>query len=401
MSPGRLGLVLAIVLSIGLLIASNLVIREAFAIMGEQAGGFGLFVNALNVLALTSIAVGVVIRLRVHANRIGILLIVGALGVQAVFVSWPLAIALSVSSGPASGLLGAISIYANIAVVPALFLLFPAVGVLFPDGRLPGPRWRLPFWAIVGLMGIGAGLSIVAPWDQSDQLPFGNPLALPGVPAGVAEVGGGLSAGALFAGFALAVAAIVVRFRRAGPVERAQIKWLVAAITLMAIAFPVSFGTDIGSELVDIVAVGIGCLTPIAIGIAILRYRLYEIDRLVSRTVSWAIVTGGLLLVFGVMMIGLQALLADLTTQGGTVAVAVSTLVAASLFQPLRQHVQRAVDRRFDRVRYDAERTAEAFAQRLSTEVDLATLTAELRATAGRAVRPATASIWLAERGPR
>ena len=396
----RIPLALAIVLSIGLFVTSNVLAREAFELMGEDAGGFLLFVNALNVMAVTSIAVGVLIRLRVRSNVIGILLIVGALGVQAVFATFPLAIAISSTGRPLDGLLGLVSGYANIAIIPAMFVLFPAVVVLFPDGHPPGPRWRVPFGAVVAVLAVGVGLQLVSPWAPSSGLSFPNPVAIPGVPAAASEIGVALATGALFAGFALAVAAIVSRFRRAGPVERAQIKWLVAAITLMAIVFPLSFGTDIESEVIDLVSVAIGCLTPIAIGVAILRYRLYEIDRLVSRTVSWTLVTGALAAVFVALLLGLQALLADVF-QGGTVAVATSTLVAAALFQPLRAPVQRAVDRRFDRARVDGEHLADVFAQRLSAEVDLDTLAADLRTTAGLAVRPTSATIWLAVRSPR
>jgi hypothetical protein len=132
----------------------------------------------------------------------------------------------------------------------------------------------------------------------------------------------------------------------------------------------------------------------------VLRYRLYEIDRVISRSVSWGIVTGILVLTFAGLVIGLQALL-DGFTQRETLAVAASTLVAFALFQPVRRRVQRSVDRRFDRARYDAERTAQGFASRLRAEVDLDTLARELEATASQAVRPTRAAIWLAGRAAR
>lgn len=129
-------------------------------------------------------------------------------------------------------------------------------------------------------------------------------------------------------------------------------------------------------------------------GVAILRYRLYEIDRLISRTIGWAIVTGLLVAVFAGAVVGLQALLAGFT-QGQTLAVAASTLVAFALFQPVRRQVQRAVDRRFDRARYDAERTAGAFADRLRDETDIETVTADLTATTRAALAPAGLGIWI------
>ena len=133
---------------------------------------------------------------------------------------------------------------------------------------------------------------------------------------------------------------------------------------------------------------------PIAIGIAVIRYRLYEIDRLISRTIGWALVTGILVAVFGVLVVALQAALAPVTDES-TLAVAASTLVAFALFQPLRRRVQTAVDRRFDRALYDGQRTIDAFAGRLRSEVDLTTIRTSLATTADEAVRPTTATVWL------
>ena len=133
---------------------------------------------------------------------------------------------------------------------------------------------------------------------------------------------------------------------------------------------------------------------PLAIGVAVLRYRLYEIDRIISRTIGWAIISGILLVAFVGLVVGLQAVLARFTS-GGTLAVAASTLIAAALFQPVRRRVQQVVDRRFDRTAYDARRTADAFAERLRHEVDLDTLRAETERTVAQAIRPTTASLWL------
>lgn len=123
-------------------------------------------------------------------------------------------------------------------------------------------------------------------------------------------------------------------------------------------------------------------------------FAVQTFDLMISRSVSWAIVTGGLLAVFAAMVVGLQALLVDVT-QGQTLAVAASTLVALALFQPVRRQVQAVVDRRFDRARYDGERTAAAFAARLREETDIGTLTGELHATTRTALAPATLDIWL------
>jgi hypothetical protein len=133
---------------------------------------------------------------------------------------------------------------------------------------------------------------------------------------------------------------------------------------------------------------------PIVIAIAILRYRLFEIDRIISRTIGWAAVTGVIATVFAVVVVTLQAVLASVTDEN-TLAVAVSTLVAFALFQPVRRRVQRAVDRRFDRSRYDGERTAAAFGERLRHEVDLTGLEADIGRTIGLALRPSSTGVWI------
>jgi len=133
---------------------------------------------------------------------------------------------------------------------------------------------------------------------------------------------------------------------------------------------------------------------PIATGIAVLRYHLYDIDRVISRSIGWAAVTSVLVAVFVVAVVALQALLEGIT-QGQTLAVAASTLLAAALFQPLRRRVQVAVDRRFDRARYDGERTAAAFGERLRNEVDLAGLETELTETVALALRPGSTTVWI------
>jgi uncharacterized membrane protein YfcA len=196
--------------------------------------------------------------------------------------------------------------------------------------------------------------------------------------------------------FGLAVLAVVLRYRRAGAVERQQLKWLFAVVVVAAVAFPIAL--LLPESLLAQAALIVGLLSllalPLAIGVAVMRYRLYEIDRLISRTIAWGVVSALLLAAFLVPMIALPALLDDVT-QGDTLAVAASTLLAAALFQPVRHRVQRTVDRRFDRARYDAQRTADAFAERLRHEVDLDAIGQELEGVVAEAMRPSRATLWL------
>ena len=229
------------------------------------------------------------------------------------------------------------------------------------------------------------------------QNPFGVPVLGPWLPTFNAI--STLTALPVFVG---AFAAVAVRFRRGTNLERQQIKWLLAVALVAAVSFPLAFiaGALFPDPVVGNVGIYVGFAAlialPLAIGVAILRYRLYEIDRLVSRTIGWAIVTGVLAVVFVGLVVTLQAALASVTKED-TLAVAASTLVAFGLFQPLRRRVQRGVDHRFDRARYDGQQTVDAFAERLRNEVDLTTIRASLAATAGQSVRPSSAAVWLTD----
>ena len=199
----------------------------------------------------------------------------------------------------------------------------------------------------------------------------------------------------------LGLVAMLARARGATGHVRLQYRWLIAALVLIVISTAVWAVATIGQGMDPFGVAFIPVLlayaaVPAAIAVAVLRYRLYEIDRIISRTLSWATVTGVLLVVFAGLVVGLQALLSGVT-QGQTLAVAASTLVAFALFQPVRRRVQRAVDRRFDRARYDSERTAAAFAERLRTEVDLDAVAGDLTSSVDRALRPSTLRLWLKE----
>jgi hypothetical protein len=259
-----------------------------------------------------------------------------------------------------------------------------------------------------GSIAIAVGSTVASALDPGalDQYPDGaNPL---GVPDAVAGVAGALNdaGGVVFAPpvFLASLAALAVRFRRSRGLERQQMKWLAFAGAVPMTAFGLSF--VLGALVSDGVALDVIFTTgfaslvliPIAVAVAILRYRLYEIDRVISRTIVYASLT----IVLGAAYVGLvlagQALFSSFAG-GGDLAIAVSTLVVAALFLPLRGWVQRFVDRRFYRRRYDAQRTLEAFGARLREQVDLDTLAAELRTAVTETMQPAHASVWL--RGAR
>jgi hypothetical protein len=266
------------------------------------------------------------------------------------------------------------------------------VVLLFPSGNLPSRRWRPVAWAAgAGLAGWVLG-NAFAPAIFTGSPSEPNPVGVTG-PAGdifkIMAFGGLL----LIAATGLAaVLSLAFRYRRARTAERAQLKWLVYAGAVIVVAALATIPIA-SSNLQNAISSGAVALVPVAIGVAVLRYRLYDIDRVISRTVSYAIVTG--------LLVGIYAGLVLLATQvlglRTPVAVAAATLAAAALFSPVRRRVQRVVDRRFNRARYDADQTVAAFAVRLKDAVDLDTVQDDLAEVVQRVLEPAHLTLWVSE----
>jgi hypothetical protein len=366
---------------------------------GSGLSGFTQIFAGLAVDVMVFASVGAILVLRRPGNRVGLVLVAAAVLMLMTFLGFILGAVLTSARG-ASDLVGGIaSLLGGLGIYPTLIVAGPALALVFPDGHLPGPRWRWPVLMIVAMLVLGGALVLVRPGPMGASLAI-NPVGMTGIPwlEAVAPIGESLGAIALPLSLILAVAAVVVRARRSRGMEREQLKWFVAANVMVAVFLTLSLADGASEPTVfDVTAVCSLSLPPIAVGIAVLRYRLYEIDRLISCTVSWAAITGVLLAVFAVLVVGLQAALAGLT-QGDTLAVAASTLMAFALFQPVRRRVQRTVDRRFDRARYDGERTAAAFAERLRDQVDLAELEIDIAATVAAALRPSSTELWIRER---
>jgi hypothetical protein len=273
--------------------------------------------------------------------------------------------------------------------------LTPALLARFPSGRLPGRRWRVVDLG-VALLVIAAAVVVIQPGPtQIDWiLETPNPLGLAGFPA---EATSAAYVVAVFAGTLAAVlsaVALTLTYRRADRQGRAQIRWVLLAVTLLivtiigAIAVP-AFG-EIGYPAIQLAA----ALVPIGIGVAILRYHLYEIDRIVRRTIVYGAITGLLAAAFLATNLTLVTVLAPVVGSN-EVVVAISTLLVAAIAAPLRERVQRVVDRRFNRARYDAERTVVGLADRLRDEVDLDAIRRLTLASTAGAVEPASAALWL------
>jgi hypothetical protein len=277
---------------------------------------------------------------------------------------------------------------------PAL-LLFPVVILLFPDGRLAARRWRWVLRAYV-MAGALASAAVFAPavtavTRHDVRIDAAGNLISTGRPhGGLLAVAAPLGLGLILVIVLSFVAHQVFSWRRATGEQRQQLKWLAtgAAVTLVVVA--ASLGVSSTGVVGEILGIGLAAL-PVGIGVGILKYRLYEIDRIISRTLAYAIVTGVLVGVYA----GLVLLATEVLRFHGSVAVAVSTLAAAALFNPLRRRVQHAVDRRFNRARYDADQTVTAFAARLQDEVDLDSVRGDLAAVVENALEPAHVSVWI------
>jgi len=272
------------------------------------------------------------------------------------------------------------------------------VPLLFPDGRWLGRGWRLVGWAAALTITVGAvAQSLPAGPISGSGGRIDNPIAAPPALTDLLGTIASLAFPVVAILGLLSIASLFVRFRRADRVERAQLKWFLSAVSAFLGMLAFAFFFQVDGRQVDqlfLVAVAFLATIPIATGVAILRYRLFDIDRIISRTIGWLAVTGILGAVFAGGVLFAQAVL-EPVTGGSTIGVAAATLVAAALFAPVRSRVQRTVDRRFNRARYDAERTAAGFAARLRDDVDLARVVGDLSGTAQQTLAPASMSVWI------
>jgi hypothetical protein len=293
-----------------------------------------------------------------------------------------------------------------------VYLLLPPLAclllLLFPDGHFAGPRWR---WLARAVALLALVLMVMAPFvSWEDDPAAASPWAVPATPDNPATstpwAVHGVAGEQLMLVFQLgtlvlflltdsAIGSIFVRFRRASPVERQQLKWfLFAGALLVAAILPDLVDLRIGNSVWPAVALAAFGLSPMAVGVAVLRYRLYEIDRIISRSVSYGLLTG-LLVALYLALVALLRLLLEPLTGGSSLAVAGSTLAVAAAFNPARRRLQGVVDRRFDRAHYDADRAVQAFAARLRTQVDLDEVTAGLSDTVVTTVAPTRVAVWL------
>jgi hypothetical protein len=376
-----------------------LVVVSVIVVNGGNAPRIGevdLTVVVFWTLAPLYALLGVVIATRRPGNRIGILFLLVSAGlcVEAAADSYLPA----VRPDPAGVLDVAATQWSNIGFWLVIVLPIALLLHVFPDGRLLGPRWRWVAWAAV-LAAVTLVLAVVfseqlsSPYPGADWV-IDNPIGVTGVkglefpPAAIAF---GIGMWSLLIG---GVVALTKRFRRSTAVVRAQIKWVGYALLLFMLS------TIVGLAVLKSAGILLNALTalfiPVSVTLAITRFRLYEIDRIVSRTVTYGVVVAVLAALFGILA-ALPTLVVGAEQGGETPAwlVALSTLAVAALFTPLRRRVQGIVDRRFDRARFDAQSVVENFADRVRDETDLETVAAGLGRTAGDVFRPESIEVWI------
>jgi hypothetical protein len=368
-----------------------LLLLTAFAFLWP--GPFESLVNPYVLVSMTFYVAGALLIVKAAGNPIGWLLLIfpllgsaGALG-EATAMAWE-----------DRGLIAAWANTIGAALSTASIVGLPLVMLYFPDGRLPSTRWKVGSRIVVlaGVTGFTAALLNGGWGGDPEDAALTSPIR--GITAPAGDIASTLFYVLLLISFFAAGVSLVRRFIGARGRERNQIKWvalagLVVVLAMVVIFATVGFSTTQGVAGDLLLSLAFATI-PIAVSIAILRYRLYEIDRIISRTVSYGLVSAVLIGVY----LAAVFVLGRLLPLQGELAVAGSTLLAAALFSPLRRRIQRLVDRRFNRSRFDAERTMEALSRRLSSEVDLLALGRELSAVADQTMQPATVTVWLRDK---
>ena len=380
--------------AVGVLVAAHVVLT---AISGDLRQSFD---GMLFVVVATFAAVGFVITRRAAGNPIGWLLMGAAFmfALGGVAGAWAV---LDFEHHSGRLPLGHVAIDGQPSWVLGMTFVGLAVA-LFPDGVAPSRRWTIALrvYLACGLWfyGMYTIASILVHVTHDAQVNSLGDYTGPGTPAADALSNAGWFVSPVIVGFWVAFVVHQVRAWRASSGERReQLKWLMscAAVTVVSILGVVFTNAHDSLRLVtDLATIGIGAL-PLGIGVGILKYRLYEIDRLVSRTISYVLLTGLLAAIFA----GIVVVTTDVLPFSSPVGVAASTLAAAALFNPLRKRLQHLVDRRFNRARYDAEETMAEFAQRLRDAVEPDAVESSLLETLGTAVQPAHLSLWIRETG--
>ena len=348
------------------------------------------------VLAVSSSIIGAIIASRLPANPVGWLFCAAACIIAVAYLSAEYAIYALLArphSLPAGEALAWLASWVWLLSIGCIVLSL----LLFPNGRLPSSRWRWLAWLSVLLTIAGAVWVALSPGAIGNLGSIRNPLGIGGLPDGDKPV-----QIIMFAFlFVAAVSTLGLRLRRSRGIEHQQIKWpaYTAVIAAGSSFLEYTVSDAMGLRWLEwagyVVSLAALVCFPISIGIAIVRYRLYEIDTLINRTLVYALLTAILAAVYFGAVVLLQRVFVALTGQQSTLAVVASTLLIAALFTPLRRRIQAFIDRRFYRRKYDARKTLEAFSSKLRNETDLKALSDDLAGVVRETMQPAHVSLWL------
>jgi hypothetical protein len=346
-------------------------------------------------ITIANATVGLLLAPRRGGGRMGAILLAASIAFAAVPFGYAVGGSLALRD-PLDPVASALLLIGPASYALAYSLILPVVALTFPDGRLPSGNWRWPSGIAIGALAMAALLVVLAP-GAILGLESTNPFGVATLPPWLTGLAGPLNVIGSVLVTILGVAAVVTRYRRGSAIDRLQLRWFVAAVLVAAIPLTVSI---VGGGVAWFVAAIPGViLIPVAVWIAVTRHRLYDIDRMISRGLSWAVLSGILIGVYAGAVLLLQGVLGG-ATQRDTIVVAGSTLLAAALFQPLRRRVQAVVDHRFNRARYDADQTVEGFATGLRGEIDPDQIRASLVATVGTSISPTSVELWLRKPPP-
>jgi len=397
-SRTRLSRLAAIVAGITLAFAAAILALDAVFLAHGDPGAF-LF-SLTFILLVTNLAiVGGLLAVRQPHNPIGWLLLAAGLP-EAIGIAGALYARVDTTFGGGLPLVIPAAWLGTWTVPPTIGLLVVFLPIVFPTGHLPGPRWRLFVAGVIVAMTIGVVAAATAPGPLDNIDGLSNPIVLPATVSDWVQTLNAISNGVAVVAFLVAIGSLLLRFRRSRGIERQQMKWFLFVASVAAGFLGLSLVTVTGpiSDAAWILGLLTMAFLPIAIGIAVLRYRLFEIDRIVSRAVGYGLVTAVIAGLFIVVVLVTEALLAPFT-KANDLAVVISTLIVASIFQPLRRRIQGLVDRRFDRAKVDADRSVALLADRLRAAVELDAIHEDVLGTVDATVRPTSAAIWLRRSG--
>ena len=389
---------ISVLLTAGAVVILATIIGDPDAL--AAAGGVDVYVVTFLILAPVYASVGALIVSRGSGRRVG--WIISAIGLLLAVEDFTGGYG-SFANGPSGNLLPAriwIDWIGSWIWVPAVVGALVLLPIYFPDGRLPSRRWRPIVWAVWILAGLGfVGYVFTPNIPKASASGPTNPVGL-AILAPLTEAIATIFRLTLIGGAITGAASLVTRYRHGSSDERQQVKWFAGAFGLVALliaayaVIPDVLGITPPDWLIGAIVCAGLTVVPVAVAIAVTKYRLYDIDVLINRTLVYGAVSAVLGATYFIAVVVFGALLRPFTA-GSELAVALSTLASLALFQPLRRRIQRAVDRRFYRSRYDASRTLDAFSVRLRDEVDLDAVRADLIDAVASTVQPAHASVWL------